>query len=118
MPKGKAHAVATIAIRSDSSIAVHSAGERLSTTYFTQPAFRVGGSRRRLYQKGEPKTFKYRLRRLGAQERQILDRIGLGVGGQRYRINDRRMRVLGKDRDDLHAGLDLGVGRVDDPERR
>ena len=42
----------------------------------------------------------------------------LGSGGGRGRVDDRRIRALREIGDDFHRRIDLGVGLVDDPERR
>ena len=44
--------------------------------------------------------------------------LGFGLRGRcrRHRIDDRRMRIGREGADDLHTGLDLGVGRIDDAE--
>ncbi len=42
---------------------------------------------------------------------------GFLAGYQGRRIDDRRMRGLGKHRDDAHLGIDGGVGAIDDAER-
>ena len=70
-----------------------------------------------LCQHREAVTLEYHGRRR-SQKRQILDRPGLGVHGRRHRIDDRVMRIVGENADDFHVGLDLGIGCVDDAERR
>ena len=50
------------------------------------------------------------------QEGEIAGRVRLRGRGRRDRIDDRRMRIGREGADDLDAGLDLGVGRIDDAE--
>jgi hypothetical protein len=79
-----------MATRSDSRIAVHSVGEISNT-----PVQVVGLTRN-----------------LKPYFSSIL-LCGCGGGN---RVNDCRMRIRREGADDLDAGLDLGVGRIDDPE--
>ena len=43
---------------------------------------------------------------------------GFAVIGRRHRIGDRLVRIGREGADDLHARIDLGIGLVDDAERR
>src|SRR5262245_34713259 len=103
-PNGVATSVATTATRSESWIAVHSVGEISST------------SGRRLDQIDEAVALENGLGGLRQQEGQISSGLGFCLRRRGYGIDDRRMRIGRKDADDLHAGLYLGVGRIDDPE--
>src|SRR6202035_367386 len=107
MPNGSDTTVAHSAMRSDSRTAVHSSGVSSSMRL-----------RRRLAQDREAVALEYGLGRGRAQEAEVAFGLRLRRGGRRERIDDRRMRVRREAADDLHARLDLGVGLVDDAERR
>ena len=107
MPNGSATTVATTAMRSDSATAVHSWRRRARTRYeiglikklkpyFSNIAL-AAAPRRKL---------RYRATALSCRSR------------RRHRIGDRRIGAVRKHADDLHLRLDLGVGLVDDAERR
>src|SRR5215471_19251229 len=105
MPSGVAKSVATAATRSESRIAVHSVGI-ISIT-----------SRRWVDQVNKAVFFEYGFGRLRAQEGKVIGGLGFCGRGCRHRIDDGRMQIGREGADNFHAGLDLGVGRIDDAER-
>ena len=117
MPSGRLTTIATVATLMDSRTAVHSSGLRSSHSIRSA---RCPVSSRRGARTREPLLLEERLRLGRLQERRgrpprpaFVD-----VGGQRDRIDDRRMRVLREGADDLDARIGAGVGLVDDAERR
>src|SRR5229473_2732037 len=107
IPSGVATSVATVATRSESWISVHSVGDISNTRV------RLRG---RADQEGESIFLEDRLRGRRAQEVEIAG--GFRFCGRRCRdgIDDGGMGIRWKGADDLDAGFDLGIGRIDDPE--
>src|SRR5258706_14865908 len=107
IPSGVAISVATVATRTESWIAVHSVGEISNT--------RSGG---RSDQESESIFFKDRLGSRRTQEGEIVG--GLRLRGRRRcdGIDDGGMGIRREGADDLDAGFDLGIGRIDYSEHR
>src|SRR5947207_11857854 len=89
MPNGSATTVATTAMRSESSTAVHSSGVRENTSPHGSGWSNV--SRRRPQQEGEAMLLEHGLRDTAAQEGQIRRGLRLGIHGRCHRIDDRGM---------------------------
>src|SRR5947209_8664134 len=102
---GAATRVAMTATRSDSRIAVHSVGEISNTS---------GG---RTDQVDESVLLKHGLGGRRAQEIEIARRRRLRGRGRCDRIDDGGVGIGWEGTDDLDAGLDLGVSRIDNAER-
>src|SRR6185437_1041728 len=108
MPKGSATTVETAATRSDSATAVHSWGVSSSTRL-----------RHRLDQEAEAVFLEDCLGRRPTQKSEILRSRGALAGGRlRHGISDRRIRTVREYADDFHFRFDLGVGLIDDADRR
>src|SRR6185436_20664810 len=116
MANGSANTVATVATRRLSSIAVHSSAENPSTGRIFQfeharRATFLFEDRKSLLREGGLTFRRLQVADEGQRRVGILRRGGNGDG-----INDRRVRVVGKEVNNLNFRLGHGIGLIDDAE--